>query len=118
MTAPTLVLKGLSGTLKSRPQWHRARSANEVYKKPNTDKRDPVMTGPPIKPSTQSRTKLKKFQFLEGAPDDLDNKENMPEDGPPTGHKFDANAPAHRTDSLPEGPQEGEKLVAAFRVPT
>lgn len=63
----------------SRPQWHRARSANEAYKKPSLDKRDLVMTGPPIQPSTLSRTKLKKFQFIDGAPE----KENMPEDTAP-----------------------------------
>ncbi|KAF2808446.1 Dna2-domain-containing protein, partial [Mytilinidion resinicola] len=49
-----------------RPQWSRTRSANDASRA-NTHKPD-AMTGPPIDASTQSRTKLKKYQFIEGAP--------------------------------------------------
>ncbi|OJD38618.1 dna replication atp-dependent helicase dna2 [Diplodia corticola] len=70
------------GARKSRPQWNRARSVNDLHKKPSLDKRESIMTGPPIKASSQSRRKLKGFQFIEGAPEYVSDKENMPQDDP------------------------------------
>ncbi|KAF1840939.1 uncharacterized protein K460DRAFT_195084 [Cucurbitaria berberidis CBS 394.84] len=53
-----------------RGQWHRPRNG-PPFPHHNNQSAPParhVVTGPPIMPSTQTRTKLKAFQFIEGAP--------------------------------------------------
>ncbi|KAF2690967.1 hypothetical protein K458DRAFT_65161 [Lentithecium fluviatile CBS 122367] len=66
-------------------QWHRPRDAPPAARLDNHTRPPPhVQTGPPIMPSTQTRTRLKKFQFLEGTPpaefvkDGNADKENAP----------------------------------------
>ncbi|KAH7414514.1 hypothetical protein DE146DRAFT_38439 [Phaeosphaeria sp. MPI-PUGE-AT-0046c] len=53
-----------------RGQWL-SRNAPPHFPRPNNNTAPParhVVSGPPIMPSTQTRTKLKAFQFIEGAP--------------------------------------------------
>ncbi|KAL1644659.1 DNA replication endonuclease-helicase Dna2 [Diplodia intermedia] len=104
------------GARKSRPQWHRARSANHLPRKSNLDKREPVMTGPAIKASSQSRKKLKGFQFIEGAPDYIPDKENMPQDDSPDHVQTsgDASAPVA---PFPQQPKPCPATPAAPRHP-
>ncbi|OCK83086.1 hypothetical protein K432DRAFT_196876 [Lepidopterella palustris CBS 459.81] len=51
---------------KSRPYWHRTHSSNDVSRHNHLPK--DVMKGSPIAASTQTKTKLKAFQFIEGRP--------------------------------------------------
>ncbi|KAF4534256.1 DNA replication factor DNA2 [Lasiodiplodia theobromae] len=104
------------GARKSRPQWHRARSANDMFKRPNLDKREPAMTGPPIRASSQSRRKLKGFQFIEGAPEYVDEKENMPQLDPPKDHDAGEDASAFAAPSLQQ-PKACPATPAAPRHP-
>ncbi|KAK7624522.1 hypothetical protein IWX50DRAFT_27210 [Phyllosticta citricarpa] len=62
---------------KPRPnQWQRPRPG-DFPKRQNQDKREPIMNGPPITPSTESKSKLKAFQFIEGRPQHDPEKENQ-----------------------------------------
>ncbi|KAI4605280.1 hypothetical protein J4E80_010714 [Alternaria sp. BMP 0032] len=49
-------------------QWNRPRSFPHQNSNQAAPQARQVVTGPPIMPSTQTRTKLKAFQFIEGAP--------------------------------------------------
>ncbi|KAK8216458.1 hypothetical protein IWZ01DRAFT_497165, partial [Phyllosticta capitalensis] len=61
----------------SRPrEWPRSRPG-DFPKRTNLDKRESIMSGPPITPSTQAKSKLKAFQFLEGRPKHDPEKENQ-----------------------------------------
>ncbi|KAF2131471.1 hypothetical protein P153DRAFT_196063 [Dothidotthia symphoricarpi CBS 119687] len=50
-----------------RGQWHRPGNLPRHHSHPAPPARH-IVTGPPIMPSTQTRSKLKAFQFIEGAP--------------------------------------------------
>jgi DNA replication ATP-dependent helicase Dna2 len=65
-----------------RGQWQRSRNT-PAFPHSHNHSAPParqVVTGPPIMPSTQTRTKLKAFQFIEGAPgaESTMDKENLP----------------------------------------
>ncbi|KAB2575038.1 DNA replication ATP-dependent helicase/nuclease dna2 [Lasiodiplodia theobromae] len=74
------------------------------------------MTGPPIRASSQSRRKLKGFQFIEGAPEYVDEKENMPQLDPPKDHDAGEDASAFAAPSLQQ-PKACPATPAAPRHP-
>ncbi|OCL09990.1 Dna2-domain-containing protein [Glonium stellatum] len=102
---------------KARPLWHRTRSANDVSRTNNTTK--DAMTGPPISASTQTKSKLKAFQFVEGRPtsnihgNDAD-KENRP-------FEFGIEASKDKTksqrDTIPLKTNQTPKLVQSKTCP-
>ncbi len=67
-----------------RPHWQRTRSADNVSRTNAAPAKD-VMSGPPIAPSSHTRSKLKAFQFIEGRPsgyhdeEHAEDKENAPD---------------------------------------
>ncbi|KAF1814261.1 hypothetical protein P152DRAFT_265647 [Eremomyces bilateralis CBS 781.70] len=82
---------------KARTNFNRARSVNDAYSKPmTTGPSKPAGNAMPIAPASQTKRKLKNFQFIPGGPageaglpEDAD-KENMnPSDDPPKRGKVD-----------------------------